>query len=205
MKKTLLLLALLSPAALAQTTPFAQQPFERAVIDLLNEVRTKGTLQGSTAIRTGTCMERFTTPAWRPRDPLVYSPTLNRVARNHTMYMQEEWDVRQVTPGFEQRNPRNTHFTGVYYPDRVARAARELGVRAPDYNRLMFRHGPTLPAAFVQSLLEDREICMQLTTGIPEGFRAPLLVGVGYTPAYPPTLTDPNPWGWWAVSFGMVR
>lgn len=196
MKKTLLLLALLSPAALAQTTPFVQQPFERAVVDLLNEVRTKGTLQGSTAIRSGTCVQDF--GALGSRGEMVYHPALNLAGRKHAQYIVEEWNVRRAAPDFDQRNRRNTHFYGTTVAERSARAAQELGVAAPVNSYMYIRTGPAMPAEFVRSLLEDREVCLQLTAPLfPD--RPAFRVGAGYHPGLIATPEFPNPWGSWIL------
>lgn len=209
MKRTaLLLLVALSAVAGAETTPqpppqtVIPQPFERAVVDLLNEVRTKGTLNGSTSIRTGTCLENF--DAALARAPLIYNPALNLAARNHTLYMQEEWTVRRVEPNFDQRNRTNTHFYGTTIASRTERAAQELGIPTPANSRLFIRIVERTPTEMVRSLMEHRETCLELTTPLHESVTG-YFVGVGYTPGYTPTAAHPNPWGLWALLVAMEQ
>lgn len=201
MKKTLLLLALLGTVASAQTAArpatFTLQPFERAVLDLLTEVRTKGTLQGSASIRNGTCLADF--DRLGPRAPLVSNPVLSLASRKHAQYITEEWKLRGVAPDYEQRNRNNTHFYGVTVQSRTDRAGRELGVAAPENSHMYIRTGPVLPADFVRSLLEDRLSCLQLTAlraGLPAYH-----VGAGYNSGFAstPEISHPNPWGFWVL------
>ncbi|RTR23128.1 CAP domain-containing protein [Deinococcus radiophilus] len=162
---------------------------------LLNEVRTKGTVNG-VDVRAGTCLAGVEPGTLKP---LTYNGVMAYASRKHSTYL--------GTWGFEGHNELNTahpNFYGASYADRVTRAYQELADGAfPNAGGEMVAYGSgnsNLFAAqtvtgFVHSLPHCQILAQNNIASI----------GVGYIPATYENATPTKPIVYrnnWTVTFG---
>lgn len=91
---------------------------ERELLELLNELRTRGTVNGDADARRGSCWPDFT-----PLHPWAYHGALHLAARGHAAYLQAEI-AAGGTLRHEQTNRANPFYTGTHPWDRSRAAAR---------------------------------------------------------------------------------
>lgn len=103
---------------------------EVEVMQLINELRTRGTLNGESSVRVGTCAAN-----WTPLKPLDYSGVLALAARNHAVYTISnpiDWGNYPKpielggTAHIEAVTGKN--FTGIQKEDRISYAASQANM-----------------------------------------------------------------------------
>lgn len=159
---------------------------------LLNEVRTKGTVNG-VDVRAGTCLAGVQPGTLKP---LTYNGVMAYASRKHSTYM-GTWGFE----GHEELNSAHPNFYGYDLADRIYRAYAELGLGTPG----MVSGGENVTARgnqasqAIDAFLHSPPHC----TSISQNDIAS--VGVGYVNApyesgtpTKPTVYDNN----WTVNFG---
>lgn len=102
---------------------------EVEVMRLVNEVRTRGTVDGDASVREGkgSCIPGN---AWQPVKPLDYSGVLALAARNHAQYA--AYNTFNYNPeafakdGHNETNMTSKYFTGFTIQDRIKKAADDV-------------------------------------------------------------------------------
>lgn len=164
MLKRALLLCLTLPAC-SSVTPPASAPLTSAMADgtwsaeeqqtvqLINELRTKGTLSGQGSVRDGTCAAQ-----WSPRPALGISNT----ARLSADY-QAQWLATYGWSAHDQPDPAFPSFVGRTVEARFTVAQRTLGSKV-DWTVLMenVAAGQATPTAAVQAWLNSPAHCAAL-------------------------------------------
>lgn len=144
---------------------------EVEMMNLVNEVRTKGTLNGEDAIA-GSCVEGTFKPG--TLRPLTFDGILAYSARMHATYMTESGDYDHV-----EHHPEHPAFYGATGKDRNERARAMFG-QAWDgkavYENIVIQR-PTAARAMRDFMLSSGH-CQSIMR--PEARR----VAIGYTPAY---------------------
>ena len=161
-------------------------------ITLLNEVRTKGTVNG-VDVRAGTCLAGVQPGTLKP---LTYNGVMAYASRKHSTYM-GTWGFE----GHDEFNTAHPNFYGQRLGDRLYRAYAELGLGTPG----MVSGGEIVTAngnqasqaidAFLHSLPHCQILAQNNITSI----------GVGYIPATYENATTTKPIVYrnnWTVNFG---
>lgn len=166
---------------------------EIEVLNLVNEVRTKGTLNGQAALA-GTCVSG----TWTPRQAMTYNGLYAFAARKHAEYMSNV--------GFEGHSETifsSPYFYGTNPSDRVIRAYREqAGLSKPYVGTNDYRYGGELagtgrptPLVIVQDWLASSYHCTAMMDS-----RVTMFGSGAATGSYEPNM---NLWGTsWSLIVG---
>ena len=158
---------------------------------LLNEVRTKGTVNG-VDVRAGTCLAGVQPGTLKP---LTYNGVMAYASRKHSTYL-GTWGFE----GHDELNTAHPNFYGASYADRVTRAHQELagGIFPNAGGEIVTANGNQASQA-IDAFLHSLPHCQILAQNNIAS------IGVGYIPATYENATPTKPIVYrnnWTVTFG---